>query len=188
MKTPFEVYSISLKTHDSGSKYCIKKYVTAIINPADINSPIFKALWGSPPSFTLTKKVPIIDIIIPEAAINNGSNTAFISIPENSLKLIKAAPNTIAPIIEPTKDSNKSAPIPATSPTLSPTLSAIVAGFRGWSSGIPASTFPTKSAPTSAALVYIPPPTLANNAIEEAPRENPDKTCITVFMSSNIGL
>ena len=28
------------------------------------------------------------------------------------------------PIIEPTYDSNKSAPIPATSPTLSPTLSA----------------------------------------------------------------
>ena len=38
---------------------------------------------------------------------------------------------TIAPIIEPTNDSNKSAPIPATSPTLSPTLSAIVAGFKG---------------------------------------------------------
>ena len=63
------------------------------------------------------------------------------------------APKTIVPIIEPTYDSNKSAPIPATSPTLSPTLSAIVAGFRGWSSGIPASTLPTKSAPTSAALV-----------------------------------
>ena len=32
-------------------------------------------------------------------------------------------------------------------------LSAIVAGFKGWSSGIPASTFPTRSAPTSAAFV-----------------------------------
>ena len=52
-----------------------------------------------------------------------------------------------------TYEPNKSAPIPATSPTLSPTLSAIVAGFRGSSSGIPASTFPTKSAPTSAAFV-----------------------------------
>ena len=48
-----------------------------------MNSPKFKALWGSPPSLTLTKKVPIIDIIIPEAAINKGSNTALISIPEN---------------------------------------------------------------------------------------------------------
>ena len=47
----------------------------------------------------------------------------------------------------------RQAPIPATSPTLSPTLSAMTAGFRGSSSGIPASTLPTKSAPTSAALV-----------------------------------
>ena len=62
-------------------------------------------------------------------------------------------PKIIAPTNEPTKDSKRSAPIPATSPTLSPTLSAIVAGFRGSSSGIPASTFPTRSAPTSAAFV-----------------------------------
>ena len=49
--------------------------------------------------------------------------------------------------------SNKSAAIPAQSPTLSPTLSAITAGFLGSSSGIPASTLPTRSAPTSAPLV-----------------------------------
>src|SRR3546814_10187184 len=48
--------------------------------------------------------------------------------------------------------------MPAQSPTLSPTLSAITAGLRGSSSGIPASTLPTRSAPTSAALVKIPPP------------------------------
>ena len=66
-----------------------------------------------------------------------------------------------------------SAPIPATSPTLSPTLSAITAGLRGSSSGIPASTFPTRSAPTSAALVKIPPPTRAKSAIEEAPIAKP---------------
>ena len=57
--------------------------------------------------------------------------------------------------------SNKSA-IPAQSPTLSPTLSAITAGFLGSSSGIPASTFPTKSAPTSAPLVKIPPQSCKN--------------------------
>jgi hypothetical protein len=51
------------------------------------------------------------------------------------------------------KEPNKSALIPATSPTLSPTLSAMVAGFLGLSSGRPDYTFPTKSAPTSAALV-----------------------------------
>jgi len=50
-------------------------------------------------------------------------------------------------------DSNKSAHYPAQSPTLSPTRSAITAGFLGSSSGIPTSTFPMRSAPTSAALV-----------------------------------
>jgi len=50
-------------------------------------------------------------------------------------------------------DSNKSAHCPAQSPTLSPTKSAITAGFLGSSSGIPTSTFPIKSAPTSAAFV-----------------------------------
>ena len=66
--------------------------------------------------------------------------------------------------------SNKSAAIPAQSPTLSPTLSAITAGFLGSSSGIPASTLPTKSAPTSAPLVNIPPPNLAKIEIKEAPK------------------
>ena len=50
-------------------------------------------------------------------------------------------------------DSKRSAPRPAQSPTLSPTRSAITAGLRGSSSGIPASTLPTRSAPTSAAFV-----------------------------------
>ena len=72
-------------------------------------------------------------------------------------------------IIDPQYDSKISEPIPATSPTLSPTLSAITPGFLGSSSGIPASTFPTKSAPTSALFVNIPPPTLENKATEEAP-------------------
>ena len=48
--------------------------------------------------------------------------------------------------------------MPAQSPTLSPTLSAITAGLRGSSSGMPASTLPTRSAPTSAPLVKMPPP------------------------------
>ena len=91
-----------------------------------------------------------MDTNIPEAAINRGRITKLKS---NLPKTRILAPNTIDPTMDPTYDSNKSAPIPATSPTLSPTLSAMVAGFNGWSSGIPASTFPTRSAPTSAAFV-----------------------------------
>jgi hypothetical protein len=62
-------------------------------------------------------------------------------------------PNIIAEMISAEIDSNKSAHCPAQSPTLSPTKSAITAGFLGSSSGIPTSTFPIKSAPTSAAFV-----------------------------------
>ena len=65
-------------------------------------------------------------------------------------------------------------------------MSAIVAGLRGSSSGIPCSTFPTRSAPTSAALVYIPPPTLANNAIEEAPNPNPATIPTSLLKAINI--
>ena len=45
------------------------------------------------------------------------------------------------------KLSNRSAAMPAQSPTLSPTLSAIVAGLRGSSSGMPASTLPDQVGP-----------------------------------------
>lgn len=62
-------------------------------------------------------------------------------------------PKIIAEIISAEIDSNRSAHYPAQSPTLSPTRSAITAGFLGSSSGIPTSTFPIKSAPTSAAFV-----------------------------------
>ena len=58
----------------------------------------------------------------------------------------------MAPMFSAAVDSNRSAPRPAQSPTLSPTRSAITAGLRGSSSGMPASTLPTRSAPTSAAL------------------------------------
>jgi len=51
------------------------------------------------------------------------------------------------------RDPNKSAPIPAISPTLSPTLSAIVPGLDASSSLRSLRFLPTRSAPTSAALV-----------------------------------
>ena len=62
-------------------------------------------------------------------------------------------PMTRAAQVASAKLPKRSLPIPATSPTLSPTLSAMVAGLRGSSSGMPWTTFPTRSAPTSAALV-----------------------------------
>ena len=65
--------------------------------------------------------------------------------------------------------------MPAQSPTLSPTLSAITAGLRGSSSGIPASILPTRSAPTSAALVKMPPPSRANTEISEPPKPSPTR-------------
>ena len=79
--------------------------------------------------------------------------------------------------------SKRSAAIPAQSPTLSPTLSAITAGFLGSSSGIPASTFPTKSAPTSAPFVKIPPPNLAKIDIKEAPKPKATNA-FTISLSS----
>ncbi|OFT58354.1 hypothetical protein HMPREF3159_07885 [Brachybacterium sp. HMSC06H03] len=66
--------------------------------------------------------------------------------------------------------------MPAQSPTLSPTLSAMVAALRGSSSGMLCSTLPTRSAPTSAALVKIPPPTRMNIATIAAPKPKPSST------------
>ena len=71
--------------------------------------------------------------------------------------------------------------MPAQSPTLSPTLSAMVAGLRGSSSGMPASTLPTRSAPTSAALVKMPPPTRRNRASSEPPKPKPMRIAERVF-------
>ena len=82
------------------------------------------------------------------------------------------------------KDSKRSDAMPAQSPTLSPTLSAIVAGLRGSSSGIPASTLPTRSAPTSAALVKMPPPTRRNSASSEPPKPKPTRIAEAVFWKS----
>src|SRR4026208_1508066 len=65
--------------------------------------------------------------------------------------------------------------MPAQSPTLSPTLSAMTAGFRGSPSGIPAPILPTRSAPTSAALVKMPPPRRAKTAIREPPKPRPTR-------------
>ena len=67
--------------------------------------------------------------------------------------LYTATPRIMAPMFSAAVDSNRSAPRPAQSPTLSPTRSAMTPAFRGSSSGMPFSTLPTRSDPTSAALV-----------------------------------
>ena len=59
----------------------------------------------------------------------------------------------------------------------------MTAGFLGSSSGMPASTFPTKSAPTSAPFVKIPPPNLAKIEIKEAPNPNATRA-LTISLSS----
>jgi hypothetical protein len=100
---------------------------------------------------SVAKKLVRIHPTIPKAVIINGYNCPAppfaLTISADDDKMTNAAQ------VDSAKDPNKSAPIPATSPTLSPTLSAMVAGFFGESSGNPSSTFPTISAPTSAALV-----------------------------------
>ncbi len=68
--------------------------------------------------------------------------------------------------------------MPAQSPTLSPTLSAITAALRGSSSGMPASSLPTRSAPTSAAFVKMPPPRRANTEMREPPNASPIRSSI----------
>ena len=119
---------------------------------------------------------------MPMAEMRIGYNKAS-TIPENATALITMAAQVLS-----AQEPNKSAPMPATSPTLSPTLSAMTAGFRGSSSGMPASTFPTRSAPTSAALVKIPPPTRANNAMEDPPNPNPAMTSINTWVGNCSGI
>eukprot|EP00755_Sulcionema_specki_P002702 Sspe_Gene.3436::Locus_1139_Transcript_1_2_Confidence_0.500_Length_2201::g.3436::m.3436 len=82
------------------------------------------------------------------------------------------APSTSAAHVASPNDPNRSLPIPAMSPTLSPMQSAITPGFSGESSGSPFTTFPTRSAPTSAAFVKIPPPTRPKHAIDDPPSPN----------------
>src|SRR4029453_9384814 len=117
----------------------------------------------------VTARMPMIEVITPTARTNSGNITpamAPTSVPANA-----AAPRISDATSVTSYDSNRSAAIPAQSPTLSPTLSAIVAALRGSSSGIPTSTLPTRSAPTSAALVKMPPPTRMN--IASSPPPNP---------------
>ncbi len=114
------------------------------------------------------RKMPITAVTTPIAGTTRGNTRPWE--PNAALPRISAATSMTA------YDSNRSAAIPAQSPTLSPTLSAIVAALRGSSSGIDCSTFPTRSAPTSAAFVKIPPPTRMNMASRAPPKPKPSST------------
>ncbi len=59
----------------------------------------------------------------------------------------------------------------------------LVAGLRGSSSGMPASTLPTMSPPTSAPLVKMPPPRRAKIEISEAPKPSATRPSITTRLS-----
>jgi len=102
-------------------------------------------------ALVLTKNMPTIEQSMPVPATQKGRAIADAVISSEPANWVVASAHVA--MIEPTNDSKRSAPMPATSPTLSPTLSAMTAALLGWSSGMPASTLPTRSAPTSAALV-----------------------------------
>ena len=97
---------------------------------------------------TIVKNVPMTDarIEMPPSASGYSHRSAPPS-PANPI------PSSITATAVTAYVSKRSAAMPAQSPTLSPTLSAMTAGLRGSSSGMPASIFPTRSAPTSAAFV-----------------------------------
>ena len=122
------------------------------------------------PRPTRAKNVPITDARIEIAPSESGYS--------HSSPVGNAVPSSMTATAVTAYVSNRSAAMPAQSPTLSPTLSAITAGLRGSSSGIPASIFPTRSAPTSAALVKMPPPRRANTEISEPPNARPMRSSI----------
>ena len=129
---------------------CTTTHMAARKRPAAMKVTFRRALAGSVRSNTFIMTIPTSDAMSPTITVTMGSATALATL---AAMVAEVAPMAMVATIEPTYDSKMSAPIPATSPTLSPTLSAMVAGLRGSSSGMPASTLPTRSAPTSAALV-----------------------------------
>ena len=116
-----------------------------------------------------TQSTDRIEAIIPTLVMINGKYNAS-TVVINSIDVEEI---TRAAHVDSVKDPNKSAPIPVILPTLLPTLSAIVPGLLGSSSLKFYIVFPARSAPIFAAFVYIPPPTLANNATNDAPSPYP---------------
>ena len=106
-------------------------------------------------SLPRTKKIETIVASRPNARTTSGKKIHASGCGQPAAWAIENAPTPriIAPMFSAAVDSNRSAPRPAQSPTLSPTRSATTPALRGSSSGMPFSTLPTRSEPTSAALV-----------------------------------
>jgi hypothetical protein len=126
------------------------------------------------------KNEPITENIIDTPHRTNGNSSILVLVGKTVFASI------IDAMIVTTYVSKRSAAIQAQSQTLSPTLSAITAGFLGSSSGIQASTLPTRSAQTSAALVKIQPPRRANTEISEPQKPNPIRACIALASPANL--
>merc|ERR1711991_266252 len=172
---PIDPIRTAAQTPDETPKYLTRTNDATINTTAEPIVPNLKAISGLLSENNRTSKMPIIEQIRPKEARAKGINCNMYWSPPSFVIVadVMDAANAIDAIIDPQYDSKISEPIPATSPTLSPTLSAITPGFLGSSSGMPASTLPTRSAPTSALLVKIPPPTRENKATEEATIANP---------------
>ena len=127
-----------------------------------------------PPSRTRAKSVPMIDARIERPPIASGKSQRCVPV----VAAPPVMPSSITATAVTAYVSNRSAAMPAQSPTLSPTLSAITAGLRGSSSGMPASILPTRSAPTSAAFVKMPPPRRAKTEMSEPPNARPSRSLI----------
>ena len=134
------------------------------------------------PGRALTRKIDTIDASRPTAIMASGKMRPLAALPPPMPMARKAVtPRMMLATSTTPNDSKRSEAMPAQSPTLSPTLSAMVAGLRLSSSGMPASTLPTRSAPTSAALVKMPPPTRRNSASSDPPKPKPTRMADAVF-------
>ena len=134
-----------------------------------------------------TTMMPAMEHSNPREASPRGRNIRDSRVPRwpmMSSDIVEAI--AMVAIIAPQYDSKMSEPMPATSPTLSPTLSAITPGLRGSSSGMPASSLPTRSAPMSALFVKMPPPTRENSATLDAPIPKPWMVCAVSGSPPNI--
>lgn len=96
-----------------------------------------------------TKRTDNHEAIVPEAVTEIGKKRELGWLTSS----YEVEETTKAAQVDSARDPKRSDPIPAISPTLSPTLSAMVPGLLISSSFKSLMTLPTRSAPTSAALV-----------------------------------